>query len=89
MAEQRASSPDKYITPRAQRAFTAEERRTILNVYGVLLAKSPGMAPTDVAKRVGELTGCSTAAVERLAKEFDNEVNLSITQVKSQRNQVE
>lgn len=88
MAEQKASSADKYITPRAQRAFTAEERRTILNVYGVLLAESPDMTATDVAQRVGELTGCSTAAVERLVKECTNKINLSVTQLKNQRKQV-
>lgn len=88
MAEQRASSTDKYITPRAQRAFTEEERRTILNVYGVLRAESPDTTATDVAQRVGELTGCSTAAVERLVKEWDNKINLSVTQLKNQRNQV-
>lgn len=72
-AQKIASSPEKYITPRSQRAYTAEERRLILHVYGVLRLENPEMQQEDATKRVAELTGASRAAVERLKMEFDIE----------------
>lgn len=64
-------SPEKYITPKTQRAYTSSERRIILNVYAVLRRENPDMSKRNVAERVGVLTGCGRATVERLRKEFD------------------
>lgn len=73
MAEEDAGpqSPEKYITPKTQRAYTSGERRIILNVYAVLRKENPDMSKRNIAERVGVLTGCGRATVERLRKEFD------------------